>query len=217
MLPCEGIFLSITMECQKYLFAATSDLWFKDAANNIELLLLDHAHCERKAASFALTMLQRYPHYPDFVLKMANLAREELLHFEQVLKYIKKYGFVFQALQAGSYAAALHAKIAKQEPERMVDFCIVAALIEARSSERLWGLVPYLPEDLAKYYQRLAKAEDRHFLDYLEFAKEHSQGLDFPVKLRMWQELESAQILKQDSVFRFHSGPLSLEKALHAE
>lgn len=124
-------------EIQAFLGSETPDQWIADALQNQETMLIDHAHCEKKAAMTAVNMMHRYPDDPDLLNKMSRLAREELRHFEQVLKIIKKRKMRYSHMTASRYAAGLREHVRKQEPEKVIDLLIIGAFIEARSCERL--------------------------------------------------------------------------------
>jgi tRNA-(ms[2]io[6]A)-hydroxylase len=117
------------------------------AINNLEIILLDHSHCERKAAGVALNLMFRYPSYASLVRKLTAIAQEELEHFEQVNQWLDKWGIPLAPLNSPPYGAKLKAQIRHQEPDRLLDSLLISALIEARSHERL-GLLA------ADYFER---------------------------------------------------------------
>ncbi len=186
---------------------ATPESWLDAAEADLELLLVDHAHCERKAASSALSLMYRYADLIDIQQHMSRLAREELRHFEQVLGLLAARGWSFRKLNPSGYAAGLHAQVRRDEPGRLVDTLIVGALIEARSCERFAALAPRLGQDLGRYYHRLCGAEARHFEQYLGLAAAHcGDGADLDSRIAMFSAQEAALIQQPDSRFRFHSG-----------
>ena len=133
------------------------------------LILLDHSHCERKAAGVALNLMFRYPAREKLVRMLTAIAREELEHFEQVNQRLEERGIALGPLAAPPYGAGLSGQIRKQEPERLLDCLLVSGLIEARSHERLGLLGEYCPDaELAKFYRSLmAKASPlRGILDF---------------------------------------------------
>lgn len=133
----------------------------------------------KKAASTAMSLLYRYVNQPLLLSKMSQLAREELLHFEQVVALMESRGVVYRHLTASRYAEGLRRHIRPQDPERLIDVLIIGALIEARSCERFACLIPYLDEELAKFYRTLVKSEGRHFEDYLLLARQQTdQSID---------------------------------------
>lgn len=191
----------------QFLQSQSDERWVANALNNIELLLIDHAHCEKKAASSALNMIYRYSYRPELLHKMSRLAREELRHFEQVLAIIEKRGIEFRPLEAGDYAKALHQQIRNQEPERLVDSLIIGAIIEARSCERFACLAPHLDDELGRFYHRLLASEARHFQDYLDLAKLYSDE-DISERVAFFVNYEAILLQQESDIFRFHSGAL---------
>lgn len=195
------------MNCtiNSFLMSPTPTLWVEAALSAVPLLLVDHAHCEKKAASTAVGMIYRYSDRPTLLQKMSKLAREELRHFEQVLVLIAKRGEQYHHLTPGGYAAALHQYVTNHEPKKLVDSCIVGAFIEARSCERFRVLAEVLDEDVAQFYRKLHAAEERHFLTYLDLAKEYAQE-DIEPRVKFFAEIEADYINRKDPNFRFHSG-----------
>lgn len=155
------------------LAAATDPAWTTRVLDHLDELLLDHAHLEKKAAGTAVTLLFRYPERRVLQEPLARLAREELVHFEQVLAQLDRRGVAFRPLRPGPYAGRLHAAVRDSEPERLLDTLLVAALIEARSCERLGLLAVALPDvdtTLAALYRGLLEAEARHHGEYVRLA-----------------------------------------------
>ncbi|KPQ22050.1 MULTISPECIES: tRNA-(ms[2]io[6]A)-hydroxylase [unclassified Halomonas] len=188
-----------------FLACPTPNAWLMWALDNPEILLIDHAQCEKKAASTAMSLLYRYVNQPLLLSKMSQLAREELLHFEQVVALMESRGVVYRHLTASRYAEGLRRHIRPQDPERLIDVLIIGALIEARSCERFACLIPYLDEELAKFYRTLVKSEGRHFEDYLLLARQQTdQSID--ERIAFFVACEADLITSPDSAFRFHSG-----------
>lgn len=194
-------------EIQGFLPCATPVQWIDNALANQSLMLIDHAHCEKKAASTALSLMYRYVDNTDLLNKMSRLAREELRHFEQVLAIMKKRGIDYGHLSPARYAAGLREQVRSEDPGRLVDVLIVGAIIEARSCERFAALAPHLDETLADFYNGLLKSEARHYRDYLRLAEQANGG---PVDERVGDFLavEKRLVEEPDSEFRFHSGPI---------
>ena len=148
----------------KWLVAPTSPAWLEQAIAQPELLLIDHAHCERKAAGVALQLMFRYPSEVGLAAALSPLAREELEHFEQVLQLLQRRGAALRPLQAPAYGLALTAQVRKGDPQRMLDYFLVAGLIEARSHERMALLAAHSPDaELRALYGELLASEARHF------------------------------------------------------
>jgi len=142
----------------------TSWDWVEQAIAHLDIILLDHSHCERKAASAALNLMFRYPSNTKLVRELTAIAREELEHFEQVNQWLEKRGIPLAPLNSPPYAAGLKALIRKSEPDRLLDSLLVSGLIEARSHERLGLLATHCPEpELAQFYHSLMASEARHF------------------------------------------------------
>ncbi|MDF1642962.1 MAG: tRNA isopentenyl-2-thiomethyl-A-37 hydroxylase MiaE [Pseudomonadales bacterium] len=187
------------------LLCSTHEPWLERARTNIPTLLIDHANCEKKAASTAMNLMFRYVDRTDLLIKMSQLAREELLHFEQVVTLMGKMNIEYQHLTASRYAAELRAPVRTHEPAKLVDTLIVGAFVEARSCERFAALIPSLEGELQRFYRSLLKSEYRHYEDYLELAKLYSEE-DISDRVNEFAELEKSLIEKPDPEFRFHSG-----------
>ncbi|APE29500.1 tRNA-(ms[2]io[6]A)-hydroxylase [Halomonas aestuarii] len=192
-------------ELMAFLPCATPDAWVEWALANPELLLIDHAQCEKKAASTAMSLLYRYVDQPLLLTKMSQLAREELLHFEQVVKLMEARGIVYRHISASRYAEGLRRHVRGEEPGRLVDILIIGALIEARSCERFARLIPHLDDELAKFYRSLVKSEGRHFEDYLMLARRLAPA-PIDARIAFFTDREAELVTTPDTVFRFHSG-----------
>ncbi|ODN43996.1 tRNA-(ms[2]io[6]A)-hydroxylase [Piscirickettsia litoralis] len=193
-------------EATAFLGCKTPKLWLEQALIQQDILLIDHAQCEKKAASTALAMINRYSNYHDMVMRMSKLAREELRHFEQVSGIIRKRGIQYGALSASRYAEGLRQHIRAGRIECLVDTLIIGAFIEARSCERFAALVPLLDVELAKFYQGLLASEARHFLMYLQFAKSICADESIDAHIERFRNIERDLIETPDEQFRFHSG-----------
>lgn len=190
----------------QFLLCETPDAWIKNALDHQALLLLDHANCEKKAASTALTLMFRYVGDFDMMQKMSRLAREELRHYEQVMDIMQARGIPYEQITPGRYAGELRKLVRTHEPGRYIDTLIVGAIIEARSCERFAKLAPYLDDELQKFYLSLLKSESRHYEDYLKLAKRAADGADISERTHQFLALEKSLIEGQDTEFRFHSG-----------
>ncbi|MGA8706938.1 MAG: tRNA isopentenyl-2-thiomethyl-A-37 hydroxylase MiaE [Steroidobacteraceae bacterium] len=191
------------------LAAPTGAAWVEGACEHWRALLIDHANCEKKAASSALALIFAYP--DDLALSSAasRLAREELRHFEQVSQLLQRLGVPFERQKPGRYATRLRAALHTHEPLRKLDLLLSNALIEARSCERFGLLAPRLTEPLGSFYGTLARSEARHFALYLKLAAaaSNSEGGWRP-RLRHLAELEAQLVTSPDELLRFHSGPV---------
>ncbi|MDV3503315.1 tRNA-(ms[2]io[6]A)-hydroxylase [Marinobacter sp. M-5] len=194
-------------EIHDFLPCRTPHRWIENALDHQDLMLIDHAHCEKKAASTALSLMYRYLDNTELLNKMSRLAREELRHFEQVLAIMNKRGVRYDHLTPARYAAGLRQHVRSDDPGRLVDVLIVGAIIEARSCERFAALAPHLDETLADFYTSLLKSEARHYQDYLKLA-EQANGSPVDERLAVFREAERTLVEQPDNEFRFHSGPL---------
>lgn len=189
-----------------FLGAKTPKSWLDMAKDNLPLLMQDHANCEKKAAGTAMNLIFRYECHHELQQKLAQLVREEMLHYEQVLTLMHERGIEWSHLPAGRYAKGLLTHKRTYEPQAMIDVLIIGAFIEARSCERFWALSLVIDDEkLARYYRYLLKSESRHYEDYLSLA----QGLqDSPIDERVafFRQVEADLITSPDAVFRFHSG-----------
>ena len=148
----------------KWLAAPSSASWLEQANARPDLVLIDHAHCERKAAGVALQLMFRYPSDEALGALLSPLAREELEHFELVLQLLRRRGIALRPLPAPAYGATLTAAARRAEPERALDAFLVAGLIEARSHERMALLAAHSPDpELRALYGELLASEARHF------------------------------------------------------
>lgn len=195
---------------QNFLHCQTPQAWIDEALANIDILLIDHANCEKKAASTALNLMYRYVDNYTLLHKMSRLAREELRHFEQVIAIMKKRGMDYPQIEAARYAGELRKKARTSEPGKLIDTLIIGAIIEARSCERFACLSPFLDEELGQFYDSLLKSEARHYEDYLGLAR---QASDSPIDERVdyFLSIEKTLIEGGDQQFRFHSGPVTGE------
>lgn len=197
-------------QVKAFLGCSTPRAWLDQALSHLDILLIDHAHCEKKAASTALNLLFRYVDKSNLLFKLSQLAREEMLHFEQVLELLEKHDVQYSHLTPARYAQGLRQHIRPREPEKLVDTLIIGAFIEARSCERFDALAPLLianpgTEDIGRYYVFLLKSESRHYEDYLALAREYSpEPIDS--RIAFFREVERGLIELPDAEFRFHSG-----------
>ncbi len=142
----------------------TSAAWVEQALGDLDAILLDHSHCERKAAGTAINLMFRYPSYSKLVRQLTAIAREELEHFELVNQILEQRGIPLAPLNSPPYAKGLMSQVSSQEPQRLLDALLVSGLIEARSHERLGLLATHLADpQLAAFYRSLMASEARHF------------------------------------------------------
>ena len=197
----------IPLVIAQYLRVPTPEAWLKSAISNADLLLIDHANCEKKAASTALSLLYRYVEKPRLLRRLSRLAREELRHFEQVAGVIEERGIAYRHVSASRYAGALKKMVRSHEPQRLVDTLLVASVIEARSCERFALLADVVDVQLAGLYRSLLDSEKRHFDVYRQLALEYGDEKDVRARIDLILEEENNFITTADKDFRFHSGP----------
>ena len=204
---------ALVADIQAFLPCTTPDAWVEVALQHDQepTLLIDHANCEKKAAATALALMNRYTDNPVLLNKMSRLAREELRHFEQVIKIMSARGVNYEPLSASRYAQGLHKGVRRQEPGRLIDTLIVGALIEARSCERFARLAPQLDKELGDFYFSLLKSEARHYSDYLRLAESLASDGDLADRLEYFRSLEAELVESEDTEFRFHSGPVATQ------
>ncbi len=195
-------------EALRVLAAPTPPEWVDAACTHWRTLLIDHANCEKKAASSALALIFAYPEDAELVTALSRLGREELRHFEQVAQMMRRLQVPFERQRPGRYAAGLRAALRSHEPLRKLDLLLSSALIEARSCERFGLLAPRLGEPLGAFYEALHRSEARHFELYLRLARRagHDAAL-CEQRLRQLAAVEAGLITAPDDVLRFHSGP----------
>ncbi|MEJ6516736.1 MAG: tRNA isopentenyl-2-thiomethyl-A-37 hydroxylase MiaE [Pseudomonadales bacterium] len=204
------------LEINQFLLCKTPHEWIACAQDNLDVLLIDHANCEKKAASTALNLMYRYVEYPELLLQLSKLAREELRHFEQVVAILTERKIPYEQISSARYAGELRKNVRTHEPGRLIDILIVSAIVEARSCERFEGLMQVLDDELAEFYGSLLKSEARHFKVYLDFAKTIQQTAQsnsdkkeeesFESRVSYFLQQDKRLIESQDTDFRFHSG-----------
>jgi tRNA-(ms[2]io[6]A)-hydroxylase len=191
---------------QSILLGATPGAWVDAAATAWRELLVDHANCEKKAASTAVALIFAYPEDTELGLSLSRLAREELRHFEQVQGTMNELGVPYIRQKPGRYASGLRRELRTSEPGRKLDLLLAGALIEARSCERFKLLAGRLPQPLGPFYARLAVSEARHFELYVGLARER-YPLQWQARLGVLAAAEAELATTPDRELRFHSGP----------
>ena len=193
----------------KWLAGPSSAAWLEAANARPDLLLIDHAHCERKAAGVALQLMFRYPSDTALAQALSPLAREELEHFELVLQVLERRGIALRPLAAPAYGATLAAAVRRQEPQRQLDALLVAGLIEARSHERMALLAAHAEDpELRELYGELLASEARHFGLYWVLAEERHGREATVARLEDLAQLESGALsgeLADPHGLRMHS------------
>ncbi len=194
----------------KFIQTPTSLAWVEQALANLDVVLLDHAQCERKAAGVALSLINRYPSDAGLVTALTAIAQEELTHFAQVNQWLERRGVAFGPLPPPPYGAALRQQVRSQEPHRQLDLLLVSALIEARSHERLGLLAEHLGKDwgdrdLAQFYRSLMASEARHYGAYWVLATGRFPQVEVDARLGELAAAESEILSTLHPQPRIHS------------
>jgi tRNA 2-(methylsulfanyl)-N6-isopentenyladenosine37 hydroxylase len=193
-------------ELAEMLLAPTPPAWVDAAVERWRELLVDHASCEKKAASSALALMFAYPEDRRLGAALSRLAREELRHFERVDEMMRRLGVASARLVPGRYATGLRALLRTANPGRKLDLLLTGALIEARSAERFGLLAGRLPDPLGAFYGALERSESRHFAQYVEFARAQAPA-EWHARLMELAAREAELATSPDRELRFHSGP----------
>jgi tRNA-(ms[2]io[6]A)-hydroxylase len=188
------------------LHTTTDASWLARVQGNLEELLIDHAHCEKKAAGVAMNFIFYYVEDEELCREMTEIVQEELDHFHQVCELIKSRGWKFRRLTPSSYGHRLHELVRKVEPERAIDRLLVASLIEARSCERFGALREGLADrELADFYGSLFESEARHHTTYVRLAKHYGSEAAVHERLEELAATEAEIIARGDATVRMHS------------
>lgn len=189
-----------------HLKAPTAPEWLQRVQGNLDELLIDHAHCEKKAAGTAMNLLFAYVEQVPLVRCLADIVREELEHFEQVLDLLAARGVRFRGLKPTSYARRLHQQVRKTEPQRAVDRLLVAGLIEARSCERFDLLRRQIQDDqLRTFYDSLFESEARHHATYVQLAACFAPRHEVLHRLDQLARIEAHILQQVEPWVRMHS------------
>ncbi|MCA9197880.1 MAG: tRNA-(ms[2]io[6]A)-hydroxylase [Planctomycetales bacterium] len=184
----------------------TSARWLSQIDDHLEELLIDHAHCEKKAAGTAMNLIFAYVENEDLCREMVEIVNEELEHFELVLDLLKRRGIRFRRLTPSSYGRKLNDLVRKNEPQRAVDRLLVAGLIEARSCERFDLLSQHVKDsELSEFYGSLFESEARHHSTYVRLAKYFADEATVHQRLEELAAAEAAILAEGDAVVRMHS------------
>jgi len=188
------------------LASATGRRWVERALADLDEVLLDHAHCEKKAASTALSLLFRYPGHQPLLVPLADLAREELTHFQAVVGLVAARGVAFRHQVPSPYAAELLRAVRHREPGRLLDTLLCCALIEARSCERMKLLGEALEDPtLAGFYCGLLASEARHHQRYVELATGLAPEDEVRARLTALAAHEAAVLAGAPAMPRLHA------------
>jgi tRNA-(ms[2]io[6]A)-hydroxylase len=194
------------MQTIKFLQQPTSDAWIAQSITHLDTILLDHSHCERKAAGVALNLICRYPSSTKLVRTLTTIAQEELEHFEQVNQWLDRRNIALAPLAPPPYGAGLKAQMRPQEPDRLLDSLLISGLIEARSHERLGLLADHCPEpELAQFYRGLMASEARHYGVYWTLATTYFARSTVTDRLETLAAVESELLSTLHPEPRIHS------------
>lgn len=184
----------------------TSARWLDQVHAHLDEILIDHAHCEKKAAGTAMNLLFAYVEDVELCREMTRIVREELEHFQLVLDQLQRRGVRFRRLRPSNYGAQLHALIRKCEPARAIDRLLVAGLIEARSCERFDLLRQHVPDaELATFFGSLFESEAGHHSTYVRLAHHFGEPEVVRTRLRELAAAEAEIIARGDELPRVHS------------
>lgn len=188
--------------------SSTHPRWFATCAADLQALLSDHLHCERKAAENSLALVRRYPHRGTSVAQLSRLAHEETSHVVQVAALLDRRGWTPRADTPNHYARSLLAEVRGREPGRLLDALLVAAFIEARSHERLMllarGFAAQGEDELARFYGALGDAEERHAEVFLDLARPLVPAADFDDRLAFFSAREAEILAALPHACRIH-------------
>lgn len=189
-----------------HLHSASSERWLAQVDSNLKDILIDHAHCEQKAAATAMNLMFDYVENEELCREMSAIVIEELEHFQLVIDLIKARGIRFYRMKPGTYGRKLKELARRQEPHKAVDHLLIAALIEARSCERFVLLRDHLQdEQLSEFYGSLYESEARHHSTYVRLAKHYAPEDEVDARLEELAAAEAAIIEVGCALPRVHS------------
>ncbi|MGB5635244.1 MAG: tRNA-(ms[2]io[6]A)-hydroxylase [Waterburya sp.] len=195
-----------TVATIKILQQPSSNVWVDQAIANLNTIMLDHSHCERKAAGVAINLMFRYPSHQKLVRQLTAIAQEELQHFDQVNQWLEYRGIPLAPLNSPPYFSKLKSQIRHSEPDRLVDSLLISAIIEARSHERLGLIGEHCPDpELATFYLSLMASEARHYGIYWVLAEQYSDRSTVKRRLAELGEYESSILATLYHEPRVHS------------
>jgi tRNA-(ms[2]io[6]A)-hydroxylase len=180
--------------------------WLGQVDAHLDEILVDHAHCEKKAAGVAMNLLFSYVDHTNLARAMTEIVAEELEHFRLVLDLLDRRGIRFRKLSPSSYGPRLHELVRREEPGRAVDRLLVAGLSEARSCERFAVLGDHVADaELRDFYRGLFESEARHHATYVRLAGDFAPEDEVRQRLQWLAAEEAAIIDRGDPVPRMHS------------
>lgn len=189
-----------------HLHSTSPERWLAQVDSALPEILIDHAHCEQKAAAAAMDLMFDYVEHRELCREMTEIVNEELEHFHLVLDLLERRSIRFHKLKPGPYGRSLKELVRRQEPHKAVDRLLVAGLIEARSCERFLLLSEHVNDDeLSRFYRDLCESEARHHATYVRLAQEFGQSEPIHERLEQLAEAEARIITKGSELPRMHS------------
>ncbi len=191
-----------------HLKSQTPRRWLQQVDEHLDEILIDHAHCEKKAAGTAMNLLFAYVENQPLCEEMTRIVAEELEHFHMVLDVLAQRGIRFRRIKPSGYGRKLNEAVRKLESGRAVDRLLVASLIEARSCERFSLLAEHIrprESQLADFYAGLFESEARHHTTYVTLAKAYASEAEVAARLDELAEHEAALIEAGEPLPRMHS------------
>lgn len=189
-----------------HLQSETQTRWLTQVEQHLEEILIDHAHCEHKAAATAMSLFGSYIEHEELAVAITEIVNEELDHFHQVLAILRRREIRFRRLRPGTYAKKLQELIRTGEPQRAVDRLLIGGLIEARSCERFDLLRKNIKdEELRNFYDSLFESEARHHSTYVRLAKLFDSPQNVHQRLDELATLEATIIAEGCELPRMHS------------
>ena len=186
--------------------SVTSNQWLAQVDKYLDEILVDHAHCEHKAAAVAMSLLGAYIENRELCEEMTKIVEEELEHFHMVLDLLQKRGIEFRLQPPGHYGRELRQLVRPNEPDRAVDRLLIGGLIEARSCERFSLLAKHVQDkELADFYEGLFESEARHHSTYVRLAKQFADPEVVKERLNELAAAEAEIIAKGNPLPRMHS------------
>jgi len=189
-----------------HLKSPTTARWLQQVDRHLDEILIDHAHCEKKAAGTALNLLFAYVEDEQLCRAMTEIVNEELEHFQMVLDLLHRRDVRFRRLKPSAYGRRLNDLVRKLEPGKAVDRLLVAGLIEARSCERFRLLSEHVSDpSLADFYAGLFESEARHHATYVRLAQNFACEQAVALRLDELSAAEAEIIAAGEPLPRMHS------------
>lgn len=186
--------------------SATSVRWLDQVHSHLDEILIDHAHCEHKAAATAMSLMGAYIDNRALCKEMTRIVSEELEHFHSVLELLEGRGIPFRKMPPGNYGRQLNALLRPNGAPRAVDRLLVSGLIEARSCERFQLLAEHVQDaELSQFYQSLFESEARHHTTYVKLARDYASDEEVKERLVELAIAEAAIIEAGCKLPRMHS------------